>query len=431
MKICCKSHISKANGSSDIDNCSIAGAIVVMAIADEGRSGRLRSLVEQFHEPLMSWQWLKREEETVNEEANGGLWSEGESTVAVCLGIRFLTKTLHSYVVLHHLVSEHVDNDVEFFEVDDDTAVNQYIQKIDTSPTCMWQLHACINAVSSSMVSKLGLSAAPHPNPYKVAWVNTTALEVKERSFIPISFADYKENVWCDMLIMNVGQILLGCPWLFDNDVHIYGRSNICVFEHEGKKIKLLPSQPWVTDNPESNPVKAKKGLNLIVAIAQSVPLHTLVDRETLAEFDESVPQESQPIPGRLVEIHPDDLPDPLPPIRGISYVLDLAPRASLSDRFPVGLDYHDSVTRTLGLSPSKIVYGFKPRPPLDLMPMYSRYKIFESASSFASHLHELHKEIAQQIERNNNEYKLHADLKRRFKTFEVGDSVMVRIRPE
>ncbi|KAI0519396.1 hypothetical protein KFK09_006842 [Dendrobium nobile] len=52
-------------------------------------------------------------------------------------------------------------------------------------------------------------------------------------------------------------------------------------------------------------------------------------------------------------------------------------------------------------------------------------------AFSFALHLHDFHKDIAQQIEKNNPEYKLHADLKRRFKTFEDGDFVMVRIRPE
>ncbi|XP_020673915.2 uncharacterized protein LOC110093384 [Dendrobium catenatum] len=223
------------------------------------------------------------------------------------------------------------------------------------------------------MVSKLGLSIFPHPNPYKVAWVNTTALEVKERSHVPISFATYKENVWCDVLVMNVGQILLGRPWLFDNDVHISGRSNICVFEHDGKKIKLFPSQPRVSDDPEANPVKAKKGLNLIAAIAQSVPLHTLVVRETPTEFDESVPHESQLIPSGFVEIHPDGLPDPLSLIRGISYVLNLAHGASLSDRIPCGLNFLDSVNFTLGLSPSEIAYGFKPRQSLDLIPMSSR----------------------------------------------------------
>ncbi|KAI0519612.1 hypothetical protein KFK09_007063 [Dendrobium nobile] len=92
---------------------------------------------------------------------------------------------------------------------------------------------------------------------------------------------------------------------------------------------------------------------------------------------------------------------------------------------------YNNSINRITCLSISEIIYGFKPRRSLDLIPMCFRYRIYESASLFASHLHELHKEIAQHIERNNSEYKLHANLKRRFKTFEVGDFMMVRIRSE
>jgi len=43
---------------------------------------------------------------------------------------------------------------------------------------------------------------------------------------------------------MNVGQVILGRPWLFDKNVTIYGRSNMCQFEHKGKQIKLLPLRP-------------------------------------------------------------------------------------------------------------------------------------------------------------------------------------------
>jgi len=42
---------------------------------------------------------------------------------------------------------------------------------------------------------------------------------------------------------MDVRQIILRRPWLFDNDVHIHSSSNMCLFEYEGKKVKLLPSQ--------------------------------------------------------------------------------------------------------------------------------------------------------------------------------------------
>ena len=40
---------------------------------------------------------------------------------------------------------------------------------------------------------------------------------------------------------MDVDQIILGQQWLYDNDVTIRGRSNMCRFEHEGKEIKLTP----------------------------------------------------------------------------------------------------------------------------------------------------------------------------------------------
>jgi len=39
---------------------------------------------------------------------------------------------------------------------------------------------------------------------------------------------------------MNVSQVILGRSWLFDKNVTIYGRSNMCQFEHESKQIKVL-----------------------------------------------------------------------------------------------------------------------------------------------------------------------------------------------
>ena len=44
-----------------------------------------------------------------------------------------------------------------------------------------------------------------------------------------------------------MGQVILGRPWLFDKNVTIYNRSNMCQYEHESKQIKLLPleTQDW------------------------------------------------------------------------------------------------------------------------------------------------------------------------------------------
>ena len=54
-----------------------------------------------------------------------------------------------------------------------------------------------------------------------------------------------------------------------------------------------------------------------------------------------------------------------------------------------------------------------------------------ESASAFASHIHDLHKEISKKIQKSNTQYKSYADLHRRHIEFNEGDYVMIRIRPE
>ena len=80
----------------------------------------------------------------------------------------------------------------------------------------------------------------------------------------------------------------------------------------------------------------------------------------------------------------------------------------------------------TIGMSPTEAVYGFKPRQSIDLIPMSQYVKTSESASAFASHLHDLHREISNKINHNNATYKVRVNLHRKVKMFEVGDYVMV-----
>ena len=37
-------------------------------------------------------------------------------------------------------------------------------------------------------------------------------------------------QVWLDVVPMDIGSIILGKPWLYDNDVRIQGRTNECSF---------------------------------------------------------------------------------------------------------------------------------------------------------------------------------------------------------
>ncbi|XP_020679784.1 uncharacterized protein LOC110097627 [Dendrobium catenatum] len=196
---------------------------------------------------------------------------------------------------------------------------------------------SCINVVSSAMISKLNIKATPHPNPYKVAWINSTTIEIKDRSLIPITFAGYQEKIWCDVLTMDVGQIILGRPWLFDNDVHIYGRTNTCVFEHNGKKIKLIPSQPKNSkDEDKPTTPKIGKDPHLVTAkemdmeFTQGSPMYALVASEVNDDQEEPVPEEIKPLLEAFADVFPEDLPNQLPSLRDIQHVIYLLPRASL-----------------------------------------------------------------------------------------------------
>jgi len=64
---------------------------------------------------------------------------------------------------------------------------------------------------------------------------------------------------------MNVGHVILDMPWLFDIDVTLWRKSNICTFNYEGQQIRLIPSQPRSKqDEKKSVETRKKKNLNLI-----------------------------------------------------------------------------------------------------------------------------------------------------------------------
>jgi len=78
----------------------------------------------------------------------------------------------------------------------------------------------CINAISLKSLEYLGLEVVPHPYPFKVSWIDSTTLEVKQRCLVPVNFNHYKDKVWCDVINMNVSPVILGRPWLFNKKCH-------------------------------------------------------------------------------------------------------------------------------------------------------------------------------------------------------------------
>ena len=64
---------------------------------------------------------------------------------------------------------------------------------------------SCINVISSKSLENLRLEVVLHPHPFKVSWIDSTTLEVKQQYLVPVNFSHYKDKIWCDVIIRNVG----------------------------------------------------------------------------------------------------------------------------------------------------------------------------------------------------------------------------------
>ena len=195
-----------------------------------------------------------------------------------------------------------------------------------------------VNAVSSASVPTLGLQAQDHPRPYRAMWINDTSLAVTRRCLVPLQVARYREEIWCDILPMGVGSVLLGRPWLYDRDVAQFGRTNRCEFYYGGCKQVWLPFVP-----PEHRPVVQPPTTAL--ATLPNQLLSIVSARQFLKGMDSEAPiwavqvrTKISPVneggyPAFLQEfatLFPAELPASLPPNRSVQHFIDFIPGSTL-----------------------------------------------------------------------------------------------------
>lgn len=76
----------------------------------------------------------------------------------------------------------------------------------------------CENIVRKETMKSLGLPTKKHPNPYILGWIKITAdtIKVNERCKFPFFFGQYKDEVYYDVVDMDVFHLLFGRPWQYD-----------------------------------------------------------------------------------------------------------------------------------------------------------------------------------------------------------------------
>eukprot|EP00253_Pinus_taeda_P016825 PITA_16825 len=185
------------------------------------------------------------------------------------------------------------------------------------------------NLVSIEMVDKLGLVKTVHPTPYKVSWLQKGhQIIVTEQCKVEIQIGTYKYVILCDVMPMDVCHVLLGRPWQFEWKAIHDGRKNIYTLEKDGNKHTLLPLKDEADKGAPRNNVMVMSGKELLQEVGKGEEMHfAIIGRPkvilTSINLDD-LPEEIKTLLNDFDDIIVDKLSNALPPIRSISYYIDL-----------------------------------------------------------------------------------------------------------
>ncbi|PKA64798.1 hypothetical protein AXF42_Ash016829 [Apostasia shenzhenica] len=117
----------------------------------------------------------------------------------------------------------YINNVERLLQHDRQEPIGSYIRINEKACKIIIDSRSCVNVIATTTVSRTSLTPESHPNSYKVSWFNTSSMEVAQRCLVLIRFNSYQDKVWCDVLLMEVGSIILGRLWLYDLDITLRG----------------------------------------------------------------------------------------------------------------------------------------------------------------------------------------------------------------
>ena len=81
-----------------------------------------------------------------------------------------------------------------------------------------------------------------HPTPYKVSWLQKGhQVMVTKQCLVEFKIGEYRDEILCDVIPMDVFHVLLERPWQYERNVIHYGRKNTYALEKNGRTHMLLP----------------------------------------------------------------------------------------------------------------------------------------------------------------------------------------------
>ena len=88
----------------------------------------------------------------------------------------------------------------------------------------------------------------PHLTPYKLSWLQEGSdIKVKHRCLVSFTIGKpYYDEVWCDVVPMDVCHLLLRRPLQYDRKIIYDGFKNTYKFRKDGHEIVLAPLKPTI-----------------------------------------------------------------------------------------------------------------------------------------------------------------------------------------
>ncbi|XP_059070715.1 uncharacterized protein LOC131860330 [Cryptomeria japonica] len=200
------------------------------------------------------------------------------------------------------------------------------------------------NLVSTEMIEKLGLKKIPHPNPYKVSWLNKEQQTiVDEQCWISFAIGEYEDKVLCEVVHMDACHLLLGRPWQYDTSAQHDGKKNVYHIKKNGDSFTMTPLPDEPKEKTSTNSVmlvgekefmrglKEEKTLCFAVVVK---PKDNRPKEEKIQNFAKDVgPKEVADLLNQYKGIVADGINDTLPPERLVSHCIDLIPGATLPNK--------------------------------------------------------------------------------------------------
>jgi hypothetical protein len=193
------------------------------------------------------------------------------------------------------------------------------------------------NLVSTEMVEKLELETTPHTKPYKVSWLQKGhQVMVTKQCLVEFKIGGYKDEILCDVIPMDVCDILLGRPWQFYRNVIHDGSKNTYTLEKNGRTHMFMPIEENKVKEEAITSILLMSRKEILKEVKKEQEMQFFVVRKPRFIFTstsmDDLPEEIQELLDNFANIVVDELPNSLPAIISINHHIDLIPGASLSN---------------------------------------------------------------------------------------------------